>query len=161
MCTCTHMNSHLHTHTHTHKKKEDLRCVYVAQSLLTATGVNVEDTGLRKVSQGQRDKCIFSYMWSLKQLTLQSTEQMEVTRTWDRSSECVEGQMQRPRSKDTSLLGGIHSGELLYCMVNIFNNNVSYFWKMQVGLVIPQEIHALLSVAAKTSPPTAMWGGKG
>lgn len=100
--------------------------------------------------------CGVSNSWPYRELN-----RMEVTRTWDRSSECVEGQMQRPRSKDTSLLGGIHSGELLYCMVNIFNNNVSYFWKMQIGLVISQDIHTLLSVAAKTSPPTAMWGRKG
>lgn len=39
-----------------------------------ATGVNVEDTGLREISQGQRDTSILSYLY-VESLTLQSTEQ--------------------------------------------------------------------------------------
>lgn len=39
-----------------------------------ATGVNVEDTGLREISQGQRDKSILSYLY-VESLTSQSTEQ--------------------------------------------------------------------------------------
>lgn len=75
-------------------------------------------------------------MWNRKQQTLNSTEVTGVR------GGAVSGRVSAEiRFNGHHLSEGMSSGELRYCVVTMFNNNVSYFWKGQIDLVIPQDVH--------------------